>query len=337
MYSKLINIDYDTLKQITQAGGLFDREDLHTETRFAKFGFLDPYYRVGHTYEYVFFTKPDLYITRVKSSHPKDDYDMGMFGSGTRLPIFKLALDNWSHTLDNLQFQRNALEPLSPILYNHRISNLDLPDLSAQEIETGENMWGNKVYYRRSSLTSADDFEFSMEFADNKFLDCYMFFRLYEVYEDRKSQGLVNLYEDDAYQNYIYSKRLHDQMSVYKFIIGEDGREVIHWSKLYGVYPKGCPRSVFGDMPEDGNFKFSITFKANFVEDMEPNILADFNRLSAQYRANGNNRIPELPKEHPLYDFEEGFVTNTFANPPFFHYEKSYRRNSYKIVMLWGE
>lgn len=337
MYSKELIVDYDKLKQITQAGGLFDRTDLHTETGFAKFGFLDPYYRVGHTYEYVFFTKPDLYII-TDGSKRNSDGSLQVFGSGTNLPIFEMAHQNWDYSLKDLQFRRTPFEPFSAILYNHRRSNLDLPDLSAQEIETGENMWGNKIYYRRSAITSADDFEFTMEFEDNKFLDCYMFFRLYELYEDRKAQGMVNLYEDDHYRQYIYNKRLHDQMSVYKFIVGEDGREVIHWSKLYGVYPKGCPRSVFGDMPQDGNFKFSITFKANFVEDMDPNILADFNKLSLQYRSNnGTVLLPELPDEHSLYDREEGFVTNTFANPPFFHYEDSKRRNKYKIVMLWGE
>lgn len=330
MYSKILGVDYDKLKPILQAGGLFDRKDLHTENRFAQFGYLDPYYRVGHTYEYVFFTKPDLYIRRIDPDYEstKDE----KFGTGTSLPIFEMAHENWDYSMQDLQYSRDGLAPFSAILYNHRISNLDLPDLTAEEIETGENMWGNKIYYRRSSITSADDFEFTMEFEDNKFLDCYMFFRLYEIYEDRKAQGMINLYEDRHFRSYIYNKRIHDQMSVYKFIVGEDGREVIHWSKLYGVYPKSCPRSVFGDMPEDGNFKFSVTFKANFVEDMDPNILADFNRLSSLYRG---SRLPD--KEQPLYDMDEGFVTNSFLYPPYFHWEESGRRNKYKIVMLWGD
>lgn len=346
MYSKDLKVDYNKLKPVLQSGGLFERDDLATDTRFAKFGFLDPYFRVGHTFEYVFFTKPDLYIRRVKvGENERATVDTGVFGSGTNIPIFQMANNNWRPSLNDLQYSLAPTQPLSAILYNHRRSNLDLPDLQAEEMETAENMWGNKVYYRRSSITSADDFEFTMEFEDNKFLDCYMFFRLYEIYEDRKSQGMINLYEDPQYRSYIYTKRLHDQMSVYKFIVGEDGRELIHWSKLYGVYPKGCPRSVFGDMPEDGNFKFSVTFKANFVEDMDPNILNDFNKLSSKYRISDNNRIGELPEEEAdLYDMNEGFVTNTFAYPPYFHWDESTRRlgsgdekHRYKIVMLWGE
>ena len=354
MYSEILGVDYDLLKPVLQSGGLFNREDMHTESRFAQFGYMDPYYRVGHTYEYVFFTKPDLYIKKVipatkdERSYLERVYDAifgndqdpnsPLFGSGTNLPIFSMAHENWDYTLQDLQYSRNTAMPLSSILYNHRRSNLDLPDLQAEEIETGENMWGNKIYYRRSSITSADDFEFTMEFEDNKFLDCYMFFRLYEVYEDRKAQGMINLYEDSHFRNYIYNKRIHDQMSVYKFIVGEDGRELIHWSKLYGVYPKGCPRSVFGDMPEDGNFKFSVTFKANFVEDLDPNILGDFNRLSASYRALDGTGIPKLPSiEKPVYDVDQGFVTNSFKYPPYFHWEESNRRNKYKIVMLWGD
>ena len=323
MYSEQLSVDYDDLKPIMQAGGLFERGDMNDTTRFMKFGYLDPYYRVGRTFEYVFFTKPDLYILNSDES----------LNSGTNLPLFNIARELWKPSLRDLQYRRATNEPFSAILYNHRASNLDLPDLQATEIETGENMWGTKVFYRRASVTSSDNFEFTMEFRDNKFLDTYMFFRLYELYEERKAYGLIPLYnEREYYRYYILNKRLHDQMSVYKFIIGEDGRELIHWSKLYGVYPKSCPRSVFGDMPEDGNFKFTVTFKANFVEDMDPNILIDFNELSRNYYPNGN-----FPEEVPLYSIDKGFVTNSAARPPYFRWEKSERRSNYKFVMVWGD
>ena len=322
MYSERISVNYDDLKPIMQANGLFEREDMKDTELFIQHGYLDPYYRVGRTFEYVFFTKPDLYITNTD----------GSLHSGTALPLFVIATQLWKPSLRDLQYKQSLNEPFSAILYNHRASNLDLPDLQADEIETGENMWGTKVFYRRSSVSSSDNFEFTMEFRDNKYLDTYMFFRLYELYEDRKAYGMIPLFRNDYYKYYILNKRLHDQMSVYKFIVGEDGRELIHWSKLYGVYPKTCPRSVFGDMPEDGNFKFSVTFKANFVEDMDPMILEDFNNLSRKYRPG-----KLLPSEKPLFSISDGFVTNNAVRPPYFKIEESNRRNGKKIVMLWGE
>ena len=68
---------------------------------------------------------------------------------------------------------------------------LDLPDIEANDEETSENMWGNKVVYRRASMTADDNYDFSVEFRDTRYLDVYMYFRLYDLYENRKSLGLA--------------------------------------------------------------------------------------------------------------------------------------------------
>lgn len=48
---------------------------------------------------------------------------------------------------------------------------------------------------------------------------------------------------------------------------------------------KGVPREAFSDMSAGGGLRFSVPWKAQFVEDMDPQILSDFNRLvEVQYK-----------------------------------------------------
>ena len=300
----------EELKKSRMGNGLFDRPDIRDTDSFIKFNYLDPYNRVGNTFEYVFFTKPDLYVN----------------GVGT--PIFNYALQNGSRAIRDLTLSSpgNSL-PFSAILYNHRASNLDLPDLDSQDMETAENMWGQKIYYRKSSSASNDDFDFSLEFTDNKYHDVYDFFKLYDEYEIKKFYGGINLGQSPNHKKYILERKLHDQMSVYKFIVGEDGREILYWAKLYGVYPKNVPRSAFSDMPADGNMKFTVNFKANMIEDMDPMVIEDFRRLSNQYPGSSTR----------LYDDSLGYVNNTFGPPPTITTEVDKYRNRTRYIFQWRD
>lgn len=305
----------DTFKQILQAEGLFARADIHDTTKFITHKYLDPFNRVGQTFEFVFFTVPDLFIRY--SSDTLADWCAGD-------PMFTLGLQSHKAVLDNLQYSLSKY-PLSPILYNHRQSNLELPDLDGSDEETAENMWGSKMYYRRSSIQSQNNFDFTMEFLDNRYLDTYMFFRLYDAYEERKAYGLVDLSSSSTYQRYIFDKILHDQMAVYKFVTLDDMSTLIYWAKLYGVYPKNVPRSAFSDMPQDGNFKFSVSFKANYVEDMDINILNDFNLLSIKYGSFST----------PIKFYDDGFVHVKFTDPPYIKDDTKNFRKTRQYRLYW--
>lgn len=290
-------------KGLLHNSGLYTKDELFKlYDKFNMFGFFNTHYRLGPTREYVFFTKPDLCIFNGRYM------SLSTLNVGTRTKEFYFAMESHPYVLRQLQLGLNDSEPFSALLYNMRSSNLELPDSEAGEMETATNMWGQKTFYRRSSTTSDVDYNFSLEFNDTKFLDIYTFFRLYDLYEERKSFGCIDLWHDSRYRKYIYSKRLHDQMAIFKFVVGEDGSELIYWAKCYGVYPKNVPRSALGDIPEDGNIKFTIQFKASFVEDWNPVILEDFNQLSLKHYGNAGTKSLYIP--------EGGYVRNEFAYPP---------------------
>lgn len=243
-------------------------------TKFSKFGYLDPYGRMpGFTKEVLFFTKPDLHIV---NENNKDKLISGLADA----PFFMDLLDKYPNVIKELEYNYPGTKsPFMHILHNRVRDTLDLPDISSNDIDISANMYGNDYSYRGSSEPSDDQFTFNLEFEDNKYLDVYMLFRAYEEYERYKKLGLVA-----PLHRYISRKVLHDQISIYKFTLSDDYTTILHYAKLWGCYPTGLPRSVFGstDFSSSG-LTLSIPWKCAFVEDMNPLIITDFNEAMSDY------------------------------------------------------
>ena len=190
----------------------------------------------------------------------------------------------------------------------YKTSNLDLSDITVGEEETASNIYATKIFYRKPSDSADEDNEFSIEFKDNKYLSCYLWFKAYDLYEQQKYHGMVT--PTDI--NYIVYKILSDQMTVFKFIVGEDGETLIYWACLWGCYPKSVPRSTFSDLPTDGNLKFTVNWKATFQQDMDPMILTHFDNLCKEAIATNQGQFVEMN----LYDSNIGAVTGRKATIP---------------------
>ena len=170
------------------------------------------------------------------------------------------------------------------LLQNSVISNLEIPEIEATSVESPVNDYGVGFQYRGTSEASDDSIDFSLEFRDTKWLDVYNFFRTYEEYEIMKHHGTVS-----PWLGYIANRILHDQFSIYKFIVGEDMETLLYWGKLYGVMPMNLPRNVFSTTDFSNGLAYSINFKAAFYEDMRKDILLDFNNLSQYFKKSVGN------------------------------------------------
>ena len=275
---------------------------------FSKFGYLDPYNRMpGFTKEVLFFTKPDLHIYSSK----KDVLYTGVANS----PFFMDLADKWPEVISEMKKkkEKGKKSPFMHLLHNRVRDTLDLPDISSNDIDISANMYGNDYTYRGSSEPSDDQFTFNLEFEDNKYLDVYMLFRAYEEYERYKKLGLVM-----PMHRYISRKVLHDQISIFKFTLADDFSTILHYAKLWGCYPTGLPRSVFGstDFSSSG-LTLSVPWKCAFVEDMNPLILTDFNDLMSGY-SNSKNKISNVLPNGRINktDWADGaYIVQQHANP----------------------
>lgn len=289
-----INDNDSLLRRQMRAAGIYRPRDMDYKENFYRIRRIDPYYLIdGGTYEYLFFTKPDMNILdsdgQLNTQIFKQTNIYGVagdkFSAGTAASTYlqDLITNNYRPLLTNLCASYTTSPgdacPFVRILSNRKISNLDLPDLTVPELETGQNLYGTKLYYPTTSRKSDEDAEFSVEFEDTQFLEVYHFFKAYDTYRRLKWAGLIM-----PYQEHIDNRILGDHMSIYKFVVDNDGETILYYAKATGVYPKSISRSAFSEVQDKGQVKVTVNFKlSGWVEDMDPVILADFNRLVAKW------------------------------------------------------
>lgn len=321
-------------KQIRSAG-IYQPSDMKYNTMFYRTRRIDPHYRIEGATEYLFFTKPDLNL--LDSSGSLYSYlfeDNNIYGlttdqirAGTQNSSYFVDLyrNGYSQTFLDLSYSATTCNglasdgcPFVRILSNRKTSNMDIPDISVQELETAQNMYGTRIYYPLSSAKSDEDLEFSIEFEDTQFLEVYHFFKAYDVYRQLKWLGMVS-----PKKEYIDQKILHDHMSIYKFLVDIDGETILYYAKATGVYPKSISRSAFSEFQEKGQLKITVTFKlSGWFEDMEPLILYDFNQLVSRWKTGSDDSraIYNSAKEHSLWDPNIQAIDND--NVEFFYIDK---------------
>lgn len=234
--------------------------------------------------EYLFFTKPDLNIFKVDDAYGQiilGDNNLPQLNPGLRNGFWQDIAASKKRIIEQLQYSyakykagNGVPDPFCHLLSNQCISNLDIPSLSANTVETSTNMYGVGFAYRGSSEESDDQVEFSLEFKDTRWLDIYYYFKAFEEYETEKHHGTVR-----PWKQYIMDKIIHDQFAIYKFVVDDDMETLIYWGKMYGVMPMSLPRDTFSTDNFENGLTYSINFKAAFYEDMRPEILSEFNNL----------------------------------------------------------
>ena len=297
---RILNVS-DSSKGLFHSVGMFSRNEIDYFHKRYRFGLRNPFQSLLNCKEYLFFTKPDLNIDQI------DDTSGSLTGSlnpGLTGNLFWYDLINQQpEVVECLQSSMNTDDNFNHLLENMVNSNIDVPGLSAEAVETPSNIYGVGYTYRGSSEASDDTFDFSLEFRDTKYLPVYKFFKAYELYETAKHHGSVA-----PYKKYILEKILHDQFSIYKFIVDDDFESIVYYAKYVGVKSKSLPRDVFNSTDYSSGLTYSVDFNAAFFEDMNPYILADFNALNKTYY---DGRKYQVDIHNDILDRTDGRATNS--------------------------
>lgn len=310
------NIKLTDFTDLLKSSGYYSRSQIELYTKFSRFGYYNPYTALVRTREYIFFTKPDLHLFNQGSTSALNSQIASE-------PFFIDALDRYKEVMKQLQISNNENRtPFINLLSNTVRSRLDLPGISSIDVEGPSNIYGDDIPYRWSSEQSDNNHEFSLDFEDSKYLEVYMFFKIYDEYQRKKSRGAITPPD----RNYIFNKILHDQFSAYKIIVGEDGETIIFFAKLWGVYPKKVPREAFSDLADEDKLKFSVDFNATFVEDSNPVILSEFNMLCNKYSSSSNL---------PIYNTEKKMIDGTWARMPYITYDRKNIDNKPVYKLKW--
>ena len=274
------------MQAVKLAYNLVNRYDSKTNwyTKFSRFGMIDAHNAMTPTREYLFFTRPDLHLTD-KSKSGK--FQLAEWINNTS-SYLKDVVNRYPYVAQQLEISDTRSTtglgkyPFAPLLSNALApdSFLEMPDLSSETIDTAANVYGTKMFYRGSSMKSDEEFDFSLEFIDSKYLDIYTYFKIYDEYERCKWLGQVDN-TISPWSGYAENRVLHDAFSIYKFVVADDGMTLVYWARITGVIPTSVPRSALSDMSNNAEGqKISVSFKGHFVRDMDPRIIYDFNKLN---------------------------------------------------------
>lgn len=286
----------DFVKESLKDNGVVDtlQESTNWHTKFARYPYLDPYNALYGCKEYIFFTRPALNLLSPNGSlASSDDNDPVEWDLNNDEYLYE-AYQRYPYLFDQWMCSKG---PFMNMITNSVKSTLELPGANSKDAETAMNIYGSKITYRGTTWSSDEQFDFNLEFQDNKYLEMYNLFKIYDEYERLKAIGKVC-----PSKIYRRNRVLHDQFSVFKFVVGEDGREIIYYARAVGVFPTNFPRDSFGSM--DGmigsELKFTISFKGHFVRDMSPSIISHFNQLSLQNYTGGKTQFT-VEDDMPLY------------------------------------
>ena len=321
------NITTDTFYDAIKEARIYKATDDDWHYKFNRFGCIDPFTRLTSVKEYLFFTRPDLNLIslstgKINSQLVNVPYFVDMFRRYTPL-IYQLQISARGAQENYGVVRYNADSPFINLLCNAVDSTLELPSISARDTETSATIYGTNVSYRGSSYESDEGFDFNLDFDDNKYLEVYNFFKIWDEYERLKALGGISPPRND----YTIYKTLHDQIAIYKFLVAEDGVTIVYFAKLYGVYPKGVPRESFSDGNKSEGITYSVPFHANFVEDMSPLILRDFNELVKPYVAMHKYDMPV---------YKNGAVNTEWANIPYIYQTNPGGSDSYiRYQLRW--
>lgn len=291
------------VKHLIMSNGIYDRYDMEWYKKFSRFGIIDPYNALTTTREYVFITKPDLCLL---------NSDGTIHNLLKNYPFFVDNISRYYQVARQLQSSISTNDgPFMTMLSNSLTSSLDLPGISSNNIETGSNIMGTKISYRGTSYKSDEELDFSLEFEDTKFLDIYMLFKIWDEYERLKWNGALEFNANDSQRwvNYIINKVLHDQVSIYKFVVADDGSRIIYWARMTGCVPTSVPRDAFSDMNNSDTQKLTVNWKGHFVRDMDPIIIKHFNLL-VKDRLSGKQDLP-------LYDINAHHMDGRWSSTPY--------------------
>ena len=312
----------DTMSNSIKANGLYQATNEDLYQKFKRVATLDPYRRLNYTKEYLFFTKPNLQILNGTSGNLTDEC--------SNVPLFKYVNTYYPYVLKQLQYEADSTKrPFMNLLSNLVSSSLELPAITTQnDFESPRNIHGTVLTYRNTSYAADDGYEFSLEFHDSKYLELYMLLKVFDEYENRKTYGQITVPH-----TYVEQKIIHDQFSIYKFILDEDFRTIIYWAKVTGVYPKSVPRDTFSDLQENGGITYSVNFKGTFVEDMTIDILSDFNTVVSTGYSGQSSDLS-------LWDSSLNTVNHDWGNIPYVQFQSSSSKSGSSSVperpkLLW--
>lgn len=325
-------VNNNNLEKTFKSKNIHTQEELRQRyTRFFRWGYLDHHNVVTGIKQYLFFTKPNLFLfnnsnlpTRTHDpANMQTSYLNGKNGSNSFLhpsimkyssklvEAYAVNPDLFYQLTRRVNFEESVIGNFMPLLTNLCDSTLDIPAEEAQYSDMVKTTNGAIRSIRGNSYQSTNGSTFTLEFKDTKSLEVLNLARIYNEYMNLKSDGLLDISGDSVMIDEIINKIDSDTFTIYSFIVDDTGENILYYSKFWGVSISNVPHDVVTNIG-DGKISIPLEFKYELVESNNPAILTDFNKIGIEVvgekrnykrKDDDNGWIYQIPKA-PIWDNE---------------------------------
>lgn len=236
---------------------------------------------------YVFFTKPSL--------HFGDNLPTYI----SKIPIYSyLTEDNFFRTcpfIDEIVNRKSLMyEDILRGLrggkgFVHFITNLaqnfETQDVVTETFSASDTFKGYKLTLPSSNIETQVGGSFSINYNETRNMEVTVFHKIWADYIQAVRRGSI-VPSDDAIKRFnksnIKSRGYIDYLnSVYYFLLDADGKTIKYYAKYTGVFPTNVPFNSFNwELGTNSLRKVNISYTYNFKEDMNPEILKEFNYVA---------------------------------------------------------
>ena len=217
---------------------------------------------------YIFITKPRLNLVAEAGDSYRLNIDNNAFFKyleGTNPEVLEMLCDK--STVDSSMFIK---------LLSNRYKGFETQDQVMRTKEMHETWKGYKLNQPISVINSVNGGSFSITYDEVNNSIITKIHKAWLDYIEKVRFGEV-VPSADSVQN----RELEYLSSLYYFSLTPDGETIQYWAKYVGLAPISAPYSSFGgDKGEIDSIKPSVQYAYSYKEDMEPDILLDFNKVS---------------------------------------------------------
>lgn len=220
------------------------------------------------------------------SNMKKDRYFQHFLNGSDRDSMLVNLLSREKSVLStNTTFSKNFI----PVLTN-RLTEIQMKDVSLNTLTMYTTREGHNQLIPTTNISQLASDQLSIKFEETNEMDIYKLMGLWTQYINNVNRGLFKPHPDDV------SRGVLDYFgSIYYFTLDAGASEILYFSKFTGVAPLNVPYSEFSFSKGSSSniIAPTINFAYSHKEDMNPDILYEFNQILAD---RSDNPLEELKK-----------------------------------------
>lgn len=296
---------YKEIRKTMNVPSAYNKNDInkYNHIYFNRFRIEYPDLYLQNTTATVFFTRPDLNLfssgSNVNKQLKVDPRDYWILKQDIDIGRMLVADGGGSDT-------SYSMHNFNPMLSN-LAQSLEIQDDSVDTLENGETFTGYKMQYSKHNNKSITAGQMSIKFRETANLSVTNMHQLWVDYQSNVYKGIYIPKRDN-----IWKKILDYACNIYYFLLDQDGKTILFWSKYYGCFPVNVPKSSFSfDYGSRISFpEVNVTYNYVYKSDLSPRTLVEFNNDG------GNGNYTAMPI-YPNNGDYNNHVTDTWVGVPF--------------------